>query len=352
MLILMKQEATPGEILRVREKIQSMGYRAHEIPGEQRTAIGITGNREKISPEVFTGMSGVEEAIPVTRPYKLAGRDARRENTCIDVDGEVIGGRELAIIAGPCSVESWDQLIATARAVKSAGAKFLRGGAFKPRTSPYSFQGMKEEGLVLLREAKAETGLRIVTEAKDVTTLNAVAEVADVIQIGARNMSNFTLLEAAGELRTPILLKRGISSTIEELLMAAEYILARGNLDVILCERGIRTFEPSTRYTLDLNAVPVVKKLSHLPIIVDPSHGIGMWDGVTAMSLAAVAAGADGLMVEIHPNPAEALSDGSQSLKPERFADLVRRVRQIAEVMGRTAAPDGERNGETPGGER
>jgi len=342
MLILMKQEATPGDILRVREKIQSMGYRAHEIPGALRTAIGITGNQEKINPEIFAGMSGVDEAIPVSKPYKLAARDARRENSEIRVDGEVIGGRELAIIAGPCSVESWEQLITTARAVKAAGAKFLRGGAFKPRTSPYTFQGMKEEGLVLLREAKAETGLKIVTEAKDVLTLNAVAEIADVIQIGARNMSNFTLLEAAGELRTPVLLKRGISSTIEELLMAAEYILARGNLNVILCERGIRTFEPSTRYTLDLNAVPVVKKLSHLPIIVDPSHGIGMWDGVSAMALAAVAAGADGLMVEIHPNPAEALSDGYQSLKPARFGDLVDRVRQIAGVMGRTVAP-GER---------
>ena len=336
MLIVMKKEAMPGDILRVREKIQSMGYRAHEIPGAQRTAIGITGNQEKINPEVFATMSGVEEAIPVSRPYKLAGRDARRENSEIRVDGEVIGGKELAIIAGPCSVESWDQLITAARAVKGAGAKFLRGGAFKPRTSPYTFQGMKEEGLVLLREAKAETGLKIVTEAKDVLTLNAVAEVADVIQIGARNMSNFTLLEAAGELRTPVLLKRGISSTVEELLMAAEYVLARGNLNVILCERGIRTFEPSTRYTLDLNAVPVVKKLSHLPIIVDPSHGIGMWDGVSAMALAAIAAGADGLMVEIHPNPAEALSDGYQSLKPGRFNELMGRVRQIAAVMERT----------------
>jgi len=336
MLIVMKKDATPGDILRVREKIQSMGYRAHEIPGAQRTAIGITGNQEKINPEVFAAMSGVDEAIPVSRPYKLAGRDARRENSEIRVDGEVIGGRELAIIAGPCSVESWDQLITAARAVKAAGAKFLRGGAFKPRTSPYSFQGMKEEGLVLLREAKAETGLKIVTEAKDVLTLNAVAEVADVIQIGARNMSNFTLLEAAGELRTPVLLKRGISSTIEELLMAAEYVLARGNLNVILCERGIRTFEPSTRYTLDLNAVPVIKKLSHLPIIVDPSHGIGMWDGVSAMALAAIAAGADGLMVEIHPNPAEALSDGYQSLKPGRFSELMGRIRQIAAVMERT----------------
>ncbi|HUI10969.1 MAG TPA: 3-deoxy-7-phosphoheptulonate synthase [Bacteroidota bacterium] len=339
MLILMKKDASPGDIARVSEKIRSMGYSAHEIPGAQRMAIGITGNRDKINPEIFAAMSGVDQAIPVSRPYKLAARDARSENSEIRVDGEVIGGRELAIIAGPCSVESWEQLITTARAVKAAGGKFLRGGAFKPRTSPYAFQGMKEEGLVLLREAKAETGLRIVTEAKDVLTLNAVAEVADLIQIGARNMSNFTLLEAAGELRTPILLKRGISSTIEELLMAAEYILARGNMNVILCERGIRTFEPSTRYTLDLNAVPVVKKLSHLPIIVDPSHGIGMWEGVGAMAMAAIAAGADGLMIEIHPNPGEALSDGYQSLKLERFIELMQRVRALAAVMDRSVAP-------------
>jgi len=339
MLILMKKDASPGDIDRVSEKIRSMGYSAHEIPGAQRMAIGITGNRDKINPEIFAAMSGVDQAIPVSRPYKLAARDARSENSEIRVDGEVIGGRELAIIAGPCSVESWEQLITTARAVKAAGGKFLRGGAFKPRTSPYAFQGMKEEGLVLLREAKAETGLRIVTEAKDVLTLNAVAEVADLIQIGARNMSNFTLLEAAGELRTPILLKRGISSTIEELLMAAEYILARGNMNVILCERGIRTFEPSTRYTLDLNAVPVVKKLSHLPIIVDPSHGIGMWEGVGAMAMAAIAAGADGLMIEIHPNPGEALSDGYQSLKLERFIELMQRVRALAAVMDRSVAP-------------
>ncbi len=340
MLVLMKQDATKEDLVRVKEKIQSMGFRAHEIPGAARTAIGITGNKVKIAPEHFAGMSGVEEAIPVTKPYKLAGRDARKENSEIRVGDEVIGGREIAVIAGPCSVESWEQLIETARVVKASGARFLRGGAFKPRTSPYAFQGMKEEGLVLLREAKAETGLKIVTEAKDVLTLPAVAEVADVIQIGARNMSNFTLLEAAGDLRTPILLKRGISSTIEELLMAAEYILARGNLNVILCERGIRTFEPATRYTLDLNAVPVIKKLSHLPIIVDPSHGIGMWDGVTAMALAGVAAGADGLMIEIHPRPSEALSDGYQSLKPERFSDLMAKVRRMAEVVDRSAGKE------------
>ncbi len=343
MLVLMKKDATKEDLIRIRQKIETMGLRAHEIPGAHRTAVGITGNNGKIDPELFRTMPGVEEAIPVTKPYKLAGRDARNENSEIRVGEETIGGREIAVIAGPCSVESWDQLIETARAVKDAGARFLRGGAFKPRTSPYAFQGMKEEGLVLLREAKAETGLKIVTEAKDMLTLPAVAEVADVIQIGARNMTNFSLLEAVGDLRIPVLLKRGISSTVEELLMAAEYILARGNLNVILCERGIRTFEPATRYTLDLNAVPVIKKLSHLPIIVDPSHGIGMWDGVTAMAMAGIAAGADGLMIEIHPHPSEALSDGYQSLKPRRFHELMEKIRRVAGAVDRTLSAEASR---------
>ncbi len=336
MLIVMKRDASREEIFRVTEKISALGLKPHEIPGAQRVAIGITGNKGKLDPDLFNTMPGVEEAIVVSKPYKLVGRDAKPENSEIAVGDEVIGGKELAIIAGPCSVESWDQLLQTARAVKEAGAKFLRGGAFKPRTSPYTFQGMKEEGLVLLREARAETGLKIVTEVRDIITLPAVAEVTDIVQVGARNMTNFGLLEAVGDLRKPVLLKRGIGSTIEELLMAAEYILARGNLNVILCERGIRTFEPSTRNTLDLNAIPVVKKLSHLPILVDPSHGIGMWEGVPAMALAAVAAGADGLMIEVHPDPASALSDGYQSLKPSRFADLMTRVRQVAAAVDRT----------------
>ena len=338
MLVLMKPDATTEDIQRVKEKITALGYRPHEIPGSLKVAIGITGNMGNVDPDLFVSMRGVEDAVPVTKPYKLVGRDAKGETSQIGVGGEVIGGEELAIIAGPCSVESWDQLIQIARIVKSAGAKFLRGGAFKPRSSPYTFQGMKEEGLVLLREARAETGLRIVTEVKDILTLEAVAEVADVIQIGARNMSNFSLLEAVGELRTPVLLKRGISATMEELLMAAEYIASRGNLNIILCERGIRTFEHYTRNTLDLNAVPVIKKLSHLPIIVDPSHGVGMWEHVPAMALAGIAAGADGLMVEVHQNPAAALSDGSQSLKPERFREMMDQVRQIAQVLGRHVA--------------
>jgi 3-deoxy-7-phosphoheptulonate synthase len=336
MLILMKSEATRDEILRVKEKISSLGYSAHEIPGVQRVAIGITGNKGKIDPDTFATMGGVAEAVPVSKPYKLVGRDVKGETSVVKVGDRTIGGTELAVIAGPCSVESREQLLASARAVKSAGAQFLRGGAFKPRSSPYAFQGMKEEGLVLLKEARAETGLKIVTEVKDVLTLSAVAEVADILQIGARNMSNFSLLEAVGELRVPVLLKRGIAATIDELLMAAEYIVARGNLNVILCERGIRTFETATRNTLDLNAVPVLKKLSHLPVLVDPSHGIGMWEGVAPMALAAVAAGADGLIIEVHPNPEQALSDGYQSLKPKRFDALMAQLARLAPVVGRT----------------
>ena len=335
MFIVMKPHATREDVQRVMDKVVALGYVPHEVPGVQRTGIVITGNRTKINPELFTMMSGVEDALTITKPYKLVGRDVKLQNTEVNVDGEIIGGKELAIIAGPCSVESREQLMATAEAVKEAGAKFLRGGAYKPRTSPYAFQGLKEEGLALLREAKERTGLKIVTEAKDAKTLPAVAEVADIIQIGARNMQNYSLLEAAGGMRKPVLLKRGIAATIEELLMSAEYIMARGNRHVILCERGIRTFEPYTRNTLDLNAIPVVKKLSHLPIIVDPSHGIGMWDGVAVMALAGVAAGADGIMVEVHPHPEAALSDGAQSLKPERFRDMMERLRMVAAAVDR-----------------
>ncbi|MBX2991747.1 MAG: 3-deoxy-7-phosphoheptulonate synthase [Bacteroidetes bacterium] len=336
MFVVMKRDATREDIQQVRQKIVSLGFIPHEVTGVQRTAIAITGNKGRINPDLFTVMSGVEDAIPVSRPYKLAGRDTKPGNTEIDVGGEVIGGRELAVIAGPCAVESREQLFAAAEIVREAGVRFLRGGAFKPRTSPYAFQGMKEEGLVLLREVKDRTGLKIVTEAKDVVTLPRVADVADVIQIGARNMQNYSLLEAAGDLRKPVMLKRGVSATIEELLMSAEYILARGNKNVILCERGIRTFEPYTRNTLDLNAIPVIKKISHLPIVVDPSHGIGMWDGVSAMALAGVAAGADGLLIEVHPNPESALSDGAQALKPERFRELMERARMVAAAVDRT----------------
>ncbi len=336
MLVVMKSDATRTDVLSVREKLAAMGFSVKEIPVDGRITISAVGETGRIDPEQFISMPGVEQTIPVSKPYKLVGREFKPENTEIVVDGETIGGKELAIIAGPCSVENWDQLLRTAEAVKEAGARFLRGGAYKPRTSPYAFQGLQKEGLVLLREVKAATGLKIVTEVKDVQTLPAVAEVADVIQIGARNMSNYSLLEAAGELRTPVLLKRGISATIEEFLMSAEYLLARGNQNVVLCERGIRTFEPYTRNTLDLNAIPVIKKLSHLPIIVDPSHGIGVWDGVSAMALAGVAAGADGLLIEVHSDPAKALSDGHQSLKPERFRELMEKVRLIAAAVDRT----------------
>lgn len=338
MLILMKRGAAREDVAKVKSKIGAMGFIAHEIPGAQRLAIGITGNKSKIEPEQFSTMAGVEEAIPVSKPYKLVGRDAKPETTAIRFGDAVIGGRELSVIAGPCSVESWDQLLTTANAVKASGAKFLRGGAFKPRSSPYSFQGLKEEGLVLLREARLATGLKIVTEAKDVLTLSAVADVADIIQIGARNMSNFSLLEAVGDLQVPVVLKRGIAATIEELLMAAEYIAARGNMNIILCERGIRTFETATRNTLDLNAVPVLRKMTHLPVIVDPSHGVGMWEAVPAMALAAIAAGADGLMIEVHPDPSSALSDGYQSLTLQRFAELMNKLRRLAPVVERSLA--------------
>ncbi|MDH4069803.1 MAG: 3-deoxy-7-phosphoheptulonate synthase [Ignavibacteria bacterium] len=338
MLIVMKPNATEAEIAEIRKRLWGMGRTTREFPVDSRVTISILGDSSGVDPDLFSTMAGVDETIPIYKPFRLAGRDFRAGNTVVDVAGELIGGNSLAIIAGPCSVENRDQLLRTAEAVKRRGARFLRGGAYKPRTSPYAFQGLREEGLALLGEAKAATGLRIVTEVKDVATLDAVAEVADMIQVGARNMSNFSLLEAVGERSKPVLLKRGISATIEELLMSAEYILARGNQNVVLCERGIRTFEPYTRNTLDLNAIPVIKKLSHLPVLVDPSHGIGMWDGVTSMALAGIAAGADGLIIEVHHDPSVALSDGQQSLKPERFAELMEKVRRIAPIVDRTIA--------------
>lgn len=336
MLVVMKIDASKFEIDAVKTKIESLGYSAHEIPGAERVAIGITGNKGKLDKNLFMGMPGVIDAISVSKPYKLVSREVKPDNTEIQLGDEIIGGKELTIIAGPCSVESREQILEMAEMLSSVGVKFLRGGAYKPRTSPYSFQGLKEEALTYLSEVRRKTGMKIVTEVKDVATLPYVAEVADVLQIGARNMQNFSLLEAVGSLKHPVLLKRGISSTIEEFLMAAEYIVNQGNYNVILCERGIRTFETATRFTLDLNAVPVVKHLSHLPIIVDPSHGIGLWDGVSSMSLASIAAGADGLIIEVHKNPENALSDGYQSLKPEKFKVLINKLKQIAEVMDRS----------------
>ena len=335
MLVVMKQHATEGQVEAVVEKIRSLGLTPHAIPGAQRVAIGITGNKGSLEPSLFDQLPGVAEAIRVSQPFKLVSREVKEEDTVIDVGGVPLGGNALAIMAGPCSVESREQVLETAHADKAAGARFLRGGAYKPRTSPYEFQGLAEEGLKLLALAREQTGLKIVTEVMDVETLPLVASYADVLQIGARNMQNFSLLKQLGEVRRPVLLKRGPSATIKEWLMAAEYIVSRGNYQVALCERGIRTFETMTRNTLDLNAVPVLKSLTHLPVIVDPSHGIGLRAHVAAMARAGVAAGADGLIVEVHPRPEKALSDGQQSLTPSEFEELMRQVRVIAGAVGR-----------------
>jgi 3-deoxy-7-phosphoheptulonate synthase len=335
MLIIMRLDASRKEIDAVKEKISSFGFTPHEIPGVQRVAIGVTGNKGKVDSENFLNLSGVVDVISVTKPFKLVSRDFKPEPTIINVGTSSFGGEELNVIAGPCSVESRSQILEIAECVKNAGARFLRGGAFKPRTSPYSFQGLKLEGLEYLKEAAVATGLKTVTEVKDTETLSLVAEHSDILQIGARNMYNFSLLERVGELNKPVLLKRGLSATIEELLMAAEYILSKGNYNVILCERGIRTFETYTRNTLDLNAVPVIKKLSHLPIIVDPSHGTGAWDLVQPLALAAIVAGADGLMIEVHTHPEKAMSDGFQSLKPKTFLQLMNRLKEISSMVGR-----------------
>jgi 3-deoxy-7-phosphoheptulonate synthase len=333
MLIVMKAHAGHQEIAAVRQKIEALGYRAHIIPGEQRTAIGITGNQGAIDPAEFEDLPGVAEAIRVSKPYKLVSLETKPEPTVVDVLGVAVGGDAPVFCGGPCSVESRDQILASARAVKAAGGKLLRGGAYKPRTSPYSFQGLAEEGLKYLAEARAETGLGIVTEAIDVETFDLVEHYADCVQLGARNMQNFSLLRRAGRSRKPVLLKRGMSSTLEEFLMAAEYILSEGNYNVILCERGVRTFADHTRNTLDLSIVPSVQALSHLPIIVDPSHGTGKRDKVFPMALASIAAGACGLIVEVHPTPDKALSDGYQSLYPEQFRELVTECTAVAELL-------------------
>jgi len=335
MLVVMKPHATEAEVAAVVEKIRSLGLSAHPIPGAQRVAIGITGNKGGLDPGQFETMPGVADAIRVSQPFKLVSREVKEEDTVIDVGGVPLGGNGLAVMAGPCSVESKEQITEVAHAVKKGGARFLRGGAFKPRTSPYEFQGLAEEGLKLLALAREQTGLKIVTEVMDVETLPMVADYADVLQIGARSMQNFSLLKQLGNVRKPILLKRGPSATIKEWLMAAEYILSRGNYQVALCERGIRTFETMTRNTLDLNAVPVLKALTHLPVIVDPSHGIGLRAHVAAMARAGIAAGADGIIVEVHPRPDKALSDGQQSLTPHEFDELMKQVRVIAGAIGR-----------------
>jgi 3-deoxy-7-phosphoheptulonate synthase len=330
MLILMEPGAQPDQIARVCDRVRELGFTPHEIPGSIRVAIGITGNQGAIPPENFLHLPGVAECVPVSKPYKLVSREVKPEPTVINVRGEKVGEGNLAVIAGPCSVESRDQIFRTAEVVAAGGAKFLRGGAFKPRTSPYMFQGLKEEGLRLLEEVRGAFDLRIVTEAKDTETLGAVAEVADVLQIGARNMQNYSLLEAAGRLRKPVLLKRGMSATMRELFMAAEYLLSLGNYQVMLCERGIRTFETMTRNTLDLAAVVMAKHHTHLPVIADPSHGVGIDWAVPPLAKAAVLAGADGVMVEVHPEPNRALSDGEQSLTFEAYRKLAAELADLA----------------------
>jgi 3-deoxy-7-phosphoheptulonate synthase len=340
----MRAQATERDIAGVCAKIQSLGFRPHVMPGAERTAVGITGNHGPVPAAEFEDLPGVAEAIPVSKPYKLVSREVKPDNTVVDVASARVGGAALTLCAGPCAVENRDQILTAARAVKAGGAQLLRGGAYKPRTSPYAFQGLGEEGLKYLAEAREETGLGIVTEAIDVETFDLVEKYTDCIQIGARNMQNFSLLRRAGRARKPVLLKRGMSSTLEEFLMAAEYILSEGNYQVILCERGVRTFADHTRNTLDLSVVPAVQSLSHLPIIVDPSHGTGKRDKVLPMALAAVAAGASGLIVEVHPNPDRALSDGYQSLYPDQFEELAEECRAVSDLLSKRRAHDRARN--------
>jgi 3-deoxy-7-phosphoheptulonate synthase len=338
MLVVMKPQATPEEIQAVCDHIQQLGFRSHPLPGAQRTAIGITGNSGAIEKGNLEELSGVAEVIAVSKPYKLVSRDVKQDDTIITCPGTdaTIGGRNLAIIAGPCSIESRDGAFAIAEHIARAGAQFFRGGAYKPRTSPYAFQGLGEEALKIMAEIREAFGLRIVTEALDNESLELVEQYADVIQIGARNMQNFSLLKRAGRTRKPVLIKRGMSATLDELLMAGEYVMSEGNYQVAFCERGVRTFADHTRNTLDLSIVPAVQRLSHLPILVDPSHGTGKRNKVLPLTRAAAAVGADGIMVEVHDQPEKALSDGAQSIYPEQFTQLMDEVSQIAAVVHRS----------------
>ncbi len=335
MLIVMKMDAGPKEVGEVVEQVEARGLKAHPIAGAQRTAIGITGNLGVVEPGAFESLPGVLEVIQVSHPYKLVSREFKRDDSTFEIRGVRIGATDLLIIAGPCSVESYEQTLRIARRVKAAGAHMLRGGAFKPRTSPYSFQGLGREGLEILARVREETGLPVVTEALDIDVIDEVAEFADMVQIGARNMQNYSLLKRAGRCERPILLKRGMHATVTELLLAAEYILDQGNQRVVLCERGIRTFADHTRNTLDVAAIPAVKRISHLPIIADPSHAAGKRDKVLPLSRSAVAVGADGLMVEVHDRPDQALSDGNQALSPGAFEQLMAEVRALAPVLER-----------------
>ncbi len=336
MIIIMKMSASQQDVEAVLTRLDKGGWKTHVSRGEERTIIGVIGDERKLDQGAMSQMDGVDRVVPVLRPFKLASRDFKPEDSQIAVNGHVFGGNKIIVMAGPCSVESLEQMRTTAVAVKEAGAHLMRGGAFKPRTSPYAFQGMGEEGLKIMAQVREETGLPIVTEVMSPDQVALVSQYADMLQIGTRNMQNYALLNAVGQTNMPVLLKRGMMSTIEELLMSAEYIMANGNHKVVLCERGIRTFEKYTRNTLDINAVPVLKELTHLPVVVDPSHATGRWTLVKAAAKAAVAAGADGLIIEVHPNPAEAESDGEQSLKPARFAELMAEVARVAAAVGRT----------------
>lgn len=337
MIVVMKSGADPEEIEKAKATMVELGYTPHPIEGLLRTVIGAVGD-ERGKPEdveTLSILNGVEKVIPILPAHKLASREFKQEDTEVNVKGSIVGGNKIPVIAGPCSVESEEQLMEVARAIKDAGATMLRGGAYKPRSSPYTFQGMGVEGLKLLAQAREETGLPIVTEILDVKNLDAVLEYADVLQIGARNSQNYALLKEVGKSKRPVLLKRGMSTTIKEFLMCAEYILSEGNEDVMLCERGIRTFETATRNTFDLNAIPVLKERTHLPVVADPSHGTGYWQYVTPMALASIAAGADGVIVEVHNQPEVAVSDGGQSLKPKKFADMMQRAAAVAKAVGR-----------------
>ncbi len=336
MIIILKPHATEAEIALVVKKIEDFGLAAHISKGTERTIIGAIGDERALQEGPLEAFPFVEQVLPILKPYKLASREFRPDGSIVNVDGVLVGGRQVVVMAGPCAVESREGLLQIAQYVKTGGGHILRGGAYKPRTSPYTFQGLGEEGLAYLAEAKQATGLPIATELMDSRDADAVYQYADLIQIGARNMQNFKLLTEVGSRRKPVLLKRGSSSTVKELLLAAEYILSEGNYDVILCERGIRTFEDATRNTLDLSAVPLIKRLSHLPVVVDPSHGTGKWHLVSPMALAAVAAGADGVMVEIHPHPEEALSDGPQALLPSTFETLMNDLNRVAQAVGRS----------------
>jgi len=335
MIIVMKKGSSTKQISSVVARVESLGYRVHLSAGEERTIIGVIGDDRPIDRTHFEMLDGVEKTVPILKPFKMASRDMHPQDTIVSLDGVKIGGPQIIIMAGPCSVETREQIVETALAVKEAGAQVLRGGAFKPRSSPYSFQGLGEEGLELLAAAREASGLPFVTEVMSPEQVPLVTRYADMLQIGARNMQNYALLQAVGKVSCPVLLKRGMMSTIEEWLMSAEYILSSGNPRVALCERGIRTFERYTRNTTDINAIPVIKEMSHLPVILDPSHGTGKWEYVTAVARAGIAAGADGLIIEVHPHPEDAWSDGAQSLKPEKFAQLVTQVRKIAEDVGR-----------------